>query len=279
MLTHPWFLSLEFICPVSNPNYKVISGSCYYIENTSTLNYADAQLNCQDKFGNLVGGLIEPRLASTNQLVYAEALNFKSATSDDFWDADFIKKNIQILEKNKNVVGSISKIALFNNFNDLKLKRTSLSKVLQFQPVQYITGSYEEKVLSYLKFNSASHTLGIYQTEILKKSTVKLEYGGWDLWILLKALKFGDLYVVDEVLMYRSINGESSNSIFLQYLVSKIGIFNTFFPYYPITRYCIRHLGIFFFLQNILTFIKLNAFGELQIIKSIINLFKKNIKF
>jgi glycosyltransferase involved in cell wall biosynthesis len=209
----------------------------------------------------------------------AKSKYFMWATSDDFWDTDFIKKNIQILEKNKNVVGSISKISLFNNFNDLKLKRTSLSKVLQFQPVQYITGSYEEKVLSYLKFNSASHTLGIYQTEILKKSTVKLEYGGWDLWILLKALKFGDLYVVDEVLMYRSINGESSNSIFLQYLVSKIGIFNTFFPYYPITRYCIRHLGIFFFLQNILTFIKLNAFGELQIIKSIINLFKKNIKF
>ena len=49
------------------------------------MNYADAQLNCQDKFGNLVGGLIEPRLASTNQLVHAEASNFKSATSDDFW--------------------------------------------------------------------------------------------------------------------------------------------------------------------------------------------------
>ena len=49
------------------------------------MTYADAQLNCQDKFGNLVGGLIEPRLASTNKLVYAEASNFKSATSDDFW--------------------------------------------------------------------------------------------------------------------------------------------------------------------------------------------------
>ena len=49
------------------------------------MNYADAQLNCQDKFGNLVGGLFEPRLPSTNQLVYAEASNFKSATSDDFW--------------------------------------------------------------------------------------------------------------------------------------------------------------------------------------------------
>ena len=49
------------------------------------MNYMDAQLNCQNKFGNLVGGLFEPRLASTNQLVYAEASNFKSNASDDFW--------------------------------------------------------------------------------------------------------------------------------------------------------------------------------------------------
>jgi glycosyltransferase involved in cell wall biosynthesis len=200
---------------------------------------------------------------------------FMWAASDDFWDTDFIKKNIQILETKKNMVCSISEIVLFDNFDDLKLKRNSPSNFLQFRPVQYITGSYEEKVLSYLKFNSGSHVYGIFQTEILKKSTVKIEYGGWDLWILLKALKFGDLYVVDEVLMYRSINGASYNSIFLQYLRSKIGIFNTFFPYYPITRYCTRNLGITFFLKHILTFAILNGFGELQIIKSIIKLPKK----
>ena len=70
---------------MSNPNYVVISGSCYYFENNSTLNYTNAQLNCQNKFGHLHGGLFEPRLYSINQLVYDEAVNFKSATSDDFW--------------------------------------------------------------------------------------------------------------------------------------------------------------------------------------------------
>ena len=49
------------------------------------MNYADAQLFCQNKFGNLVGGLFEPRLFGTNQLVYAEALNFASNSGDDFW--------------------------------------------------------------------------------------------------------------------------------------------------------------------------------------------------
>ena len=70
---------------MSNPNYKVISGSCYYFENTTSMKYAKAQLNCQDKFGDLYGVLFEPRLYSTNQLVYAEAVNFKSANEDDFW--------------------------------------------------------------------------------------------------------------------------------------------------------------------------------------------------
>ena len=43
-------------------------------------------MNCRDKFGSWFGGgLFEPRLYSTNQLVYAEAVNFKSANEDDFW--------------------------------------------------------------------------------------------------------------------------------------------------------------------------------------------------
>ena len=49
------------------------------------MKYTKAQLNCQDKFGHLYGVLFEPRLYSTNQLVYAEAVNFKSANEDDFW--------------------------------------------------------------------------------------------------------------------------------------------------------------------------------------------------
>ena len=73
--------SCHLKCPVSNPNYAVISGTCYYIENTTPMNYADAQLNCQYK----LGGLFEPRLVDTNQLVYTKAANFISTISDDFW--------------------------------------------------------------------------------------------------------------------------------------------------------------------------------------------------
>ena len=47
------------------------------------MNYADAQLNCQNKFGS--GKLFEPRLANTNQLVSAAAAKLVSGTSNDFW--------------------------------------------------------------------------------------------------------------------------------------------------------------------------------------------------
>ena len=40
------------------------------------MNYADAQLNCQNKFGNLVGKLFEPRLANINQLVSTNFIKF-----------------------------------------------------------------------------------------------------------------------------------------------------------------------------------------------------------
>ena len=62
-----------------------ISGSCYYFENTTTLNYTNAKLNCQNKFGNLVGQLFEPRLANTNQLVSSAAANFVPGFIKDFW--------------------------------------------------------------------------------------------------------------------------------------------------------------------------------------------------
>ena len=43
------------------------------------MTYADAQLNCQNKFGNS-GILFEPRDANTNELVFAAAGNLRSGS-------------------------------------------------------------------------------------------------------------------------------------------------------------------------------------------------------
>ena len=66
---------LEMSCPTFNSSYSLINGSCYYFE-AQSLNYENAQTNCDGKFGiGIQSGLFEPRNMHTNQLVAAEAQN------------------------------------------------------------------------------------------------------------------------------------------------------------------------------------------------------------
>ena len=50
------------------------------------------------------------------------------AAADDYWESDFIKKNIEILDKNKNVVCSVSKIDTYG-FSDSELKKFNIPTV------------------------------------------------------------------------------------------------------------------------------------------------------
>ena len=70
-----WFIKI-------GENYVFISGSLYYIENTP-MTYANAQKNCQEKFGISGGRLFEPRDANTFLLASAAAAKFASSTY--FW--------------------------------------------------------------------------------------------------------------------------------------------------------------------------------------------------
>ena len=57
---------------MANPNYFTISGTCYYIEDTTKMTYSNAQLNCRNKLGTS-WILFEPRDVNTNELVAAAA--------------------------------------------------------------------------------------------------------------------------------------------------------------------------------------------------------------
>ena len=50
-----------FECPYE-PNYKIIGLNCYYFEAVK-MNFAEAQKNCDKKFGLLGGHLAEPQTA------------------------------------------------------------------------------------------------------------------------------------------------------------------------------------------------------------------------
>ena len=197
---------------------------------------------------------------------------FMWAAADDFWDPDFIKKNILILESDKNIVGSISKVNFSDNFERKKSNNEKGSS--NYDLVFNVSGSYENRIKSYLKFNQATAVYAIYRTDKLQKSMVSREYGAYDLQIILNVLEFGNLHVIDEFLMHRLPKGISSKSYIISSLNNKIDLTKIIFPYLPITTFCIKKLGIKFFLKNLLLFSRINANGCYLIISDILQILR-----
>lgn len=73
-----------FLCPIFNPSYRALNGSCYYFE-TQELDYTTAQENCRNKSGSTNARLFEPRDTFTNKMVGAIARTFATPTSINFW--------------------------------------------------------------------------------------------------------------------------------------------------------------------------------------------------
>ena len=70
------------------------------------------------------------------------------AAADDIWHPEFIKKNLEFLEKNPNFVGSTSEIEYFSEswkekdfekFKNIKSKK-------KYEFVHPLIGNYEEKI-------------------------------------------------------------------------------------------------------------------------------------
>jgi len=197
---------------------------------------------------------------------------FILAASDDLWHIDFIKKNIEVLESNEKIVGSISQIIYFSDIKELE--SNDLKSKLFLPVVQSVSGSYAEKVISYVKFNQASAIYAVYRTKELQKSMMYEESRAWDLQLILNVLKYGDIKVLDEILMYRFNGGASSKSL-IQYTKSiNMRIYKILFPYWSVTRFCIHQFGMKFFLKNLLLFFKLNMNGSYLITLDILKIIK-----
>ena len=73
----------EPICLTSDPNYKKLSGSCFYFE-TSKKTHSDAKESCKTKFGpGSTGRLFEPRSSIMNQEVFNEATKISQINAND----------------------------------------------------------------------------------------------------------------------------------------------------------------------------------------------------
>lgn len=194
--------------------------------------------------------------ATTKYFMWIEA--------DDYYDHDFIKKNIQILESNEKFVGSISNSVYYDALDKSP------------QSIQ-TTGSYGKKAISYLKFNRGTGIFAIYRTKQFQKSMICGEYGAWDLQIMLKVLKYGDLNVLNKVLHFKSARGISSKSDITYMRKNGISFSKIIFPYWPVTIFCIRQFGIKFFFKNFLLFLRLNGNGSFFMTKDFLKLCKNSL--
>lgn len=185
---------------------------------------------------------------------------------------NFLEKNINVLESNKNVSCSISRIKMYGEFTDYLTPSqndsflTKLEKKIKtnfsHMDSYAATGPYEKRVKTYLKTIRHNQIFyGVYRTNQLRDCIVHESFLGMDAAITLNILKYGELYVVDEILMYVYDGGISRSGMIGLTRQINNGFFGIIFPFYPFSRWCVKHLGIRFFLKNFTSFIKLNFVG------------------
>jgi len=210
-------------------------------------------------------------------LKHARGQYFMWASVDDFWLPRFIEKNIEALDSNQETIGSISDIKLYDSFS--KESKPSINDLLnrnsrRFQYVISTSGTIEERVRTYLKFFQASIIYSIFRTEVIKKSFISELFWANDLAIVLNTLKYGNLNVVDEILMYRYVPQKSISLIQYQ-LRAKIPIIKIIFLELPFTIWFLKNFGVRFFIENLDIFIKLNLRGGYVISAELLRMCKR----
>ena len=193
----------------------------------------------------------------------AKSKYFVWAAVDDWWLPQFLEKNVKILESNNRFVGSISKIEYFD-MNHVKTKSTKFSKIKKYYSYDEYPKSpdFENRVKFYLRLNRAENIYSIFQTDVIKKFRKIKMCAGFDSALILDVLKYGEINVIDEVLMYRSakgLSGTPNKKNFTMY--NEYGFLEKIFPFLPFTIWIAKNLGLKVFIQNLdyLLFINLSA--------------------
>ena len=189
---------------------------------------------------------------------------------DDIILPQFIEKNLETLQ-NEKIVCSANQVKYYGEKNyNLEQENTSrYSKiknkiVKKFSPLQNVStsGKLDKKIRKYLKIHGHHHIFyGIYRTKQLKKIIIPKDFSGIDLAVMINSLKFGDIQVNNDILMYRYDSGVSSNGFFNYKKSRNLSFFQALFHLIPFTKWFIKKFGKKEFLKNLDLFILLNLEG------------------
>ncbi|MGI0056301.1 MAG: glycosyltransferase family 2 protein [Nitrosarchaeum sp.] len=201
---------------------------------------------------------------------------FMWSAVDDITLPLFLEENIKILEENKDVVVSISKIKMYGDtteflnsksnagiFSSLWKKFLRNFGHLDSYPVH---GTYEARIENYFKNISHSFVFyGIYRTQQIRQSFVDELFIGNDGATTLNVLKFGEIFVLNEILLHVYDSGMSRKGMIgvSREMNSGIGFI---FPHMRFTNWCAKNIGTKIFLKKLGFFIKLNCYGEISLV-------------
>jgi glycosyltransferase involved in cell wall biosynthesis len=206
--------------------------------------------------------------------------------ADAIISPEFIEKNIAVLESQDNAVGCISKIKIDHTCVDkFKTEKEVLKKIgLVYRPNNSysgegtlpITGNYVERIRKYLKYFPWEMMQAVYRTKPLRESSIHDFFLGWDASLVLNILKHGEIKVVNQFLL-ESFPSYGSSEALMQVKQKSHGKYskttksNTaqIFPFYPLTKWCVKNLGWKIFFRNIDHFLRLSLDGLIIQIASI----------
>jgi len=151
----------------------------------------------------------------------AQTNYFVMTTPDDILSKNFLESNINILEKCKELVGSIGECSLFNRIIDSNSHKSEINILKNSRKYQYVhpvKGELKEKIRFYLDFQMGAQFYSIFHTKDIKFANFyrnKANYGMWqsDFATILKILKKGNLHVDSESFFYKEVSTKSRSII------------------------------------------------------------------
>lgn len=224
----------------------------------------------------------EKNFGATKNFIFtlskAKMQYFMWAAADDYWDPQFLEKNLKVLDMNKNIIGSISNVEFVGenlpNMYKSNEKGTTFQYLIKHLPQP--TASLSEKVSFHLRHNRGMSTYSVFRTEILKKCIMKRDHCDWDQTIVLNTLKHGDLHVINEILVYRTAKGVTSGSSQItRWKNHGIPFIEILFLEIPFTFFFMKSFGLKIFFKNFGYLLKLNYRMERSVFGDLLRKIKK----
>ena len=207
---------------------------------------------------------------------------------DDLISNNFIEKNLEVIKKDKNVIGSIGKILPYKtknndgNFDEsFKQVVNNLRDKTRPRKTLSLDGKYNDNVRNYLKKSTCQVIYGLFKTKEFR--SIQFEpFIGNDWAVFLNVLKNGNFIVNNETTMYEYENGLTGKGLIESLKHYEHNSFGIIFPWLPLTSWCFKNLGYKLFFKNFDYFIQLQIEGLISIsldsIRKAIKKIKRNKK-